>query len=81
MASFKSTITMTSLTSNFENLLLGGELGDLMNYIIGDMIPFVVRNQQAEVSAAVEELVLEAANAYLEGKTLEDLRAEVLEFL
>lgn len=72
---------MGSLTSNFQNLLLGGELGDLMNYIIGDMVPFVVRNQQAEVSAGIEEIVLEVANAYLEGKTLEDLLAEIMEFL
>lgn len=81
MVAFRSTITMGSLTSNFQNLLLGGELGDLMNYIIGDMVPFVVRNQQAEVSAGIEEIVLEVANAYLEGKTLEDLLAEILEFL
>lgn len=81
MVAFRSTITMGSLTSNFQNLLLGGELGDLMNYIIGDMVPFVVRNQQAEVSAGIEEIVLEVANAYLEGKTLEDLLAEIMEFL
>lgn len=68
------------MTSNFENLLMGGELGDLMNYIIGDMVPFVIRNQQNVVAAALEEMVLERANESLEGTTMEELLERIMEF-
>lgn len=80
LKSFKSTMTMGGLTANFENLLMGGELGDLMNYIIGDMVPFVVRNQQAEVTALLEQLVLEVVNESLEGVLLEELLERIMEF-
>lgn len=80
LASFKSTLSLNSLVCNFQNLLLGGEFGDLMNYVIGDMIPFVVRNQQAEVTAAVEQMVLVRANESLEGMLLEDLLDHIMSF-
>lgn len=66
--------------SNFENLLLGAELSDLMNHIIGDMIPFIVRNQQREVVAAVERIVIDRVNEALEGMTREQLLNRILEF-
>lgn len=81
LASFKSTMTMGSFTTDFENLLLGGELSDLVNHIIGDMIPFIVRNQQREVTAAVERIVLERVNEALAGMRLEELISRIMEFL
>lgn len=81
LASFRSVTTISSVVLNFQNLLLGGEFGDLMNYIMGDMVPFILRNQQSEVSAMVEERVIEMANEEWKGKTLEELLMEIMEFL
>lgn len=80
VSSFRSTVTLTSCMSNFENLLLGAELSDLMNHIIGDMIPFIVRNQQREVVAAVERIVIDRVNEALEGMTREQLLNRIMEF-
>lgn len=51
-----------------------------MNYIIGDLVPFTLRNQQQAVTVAVEQIVLEMSKEFLEGMTLEDLIEMLLEF-
>lgn len=73
---------MGTAVSKFDNLLMGDELGDLMNHIIGDMIPFIVRNQQREVAAAVEEMVIEFVNGeILQGMSWDELLQQILAFL
>lgn len=80
VASFRSTTSMDSLLLNFENLLMGGDLGDLMNYIMGDTIPFMLRNQQAQVADSMEVSAIRVLNEVLEGMTRDELLARILEF-
>lgn len=80
VASFRSTTSVDTLALNFENLLMGGDLGDLMNYIIGDTIPFMLRNQQAQVADSMEERAIRNLNEELEGMTRNDLLERILEF-
>lgn len=80
LSGFRSTITMDAMISNFQNLLMGDDLGDLMNYIIGDIFPFMVRTQQAQVSASLETIVLERVNEEWAGLTLEQLIQQIMEY-
>lgn len=81
MESARITTTMGGLVCGFQNLLLGEELGELMNYIIGDLVPFMLRNQAAAVTNSIEPQIIERFNEPLsEFASWEQFRNRIMEF-
>jgi len=66
-------VTIKSAEVNFEGLLGGGDLGELVNEIISDMIPDLLEELKPTVLPDVIQLILDLANEKLGDLTLQDL--------
>lgn len=75
--SFRSVTLLDSLHTDFQNLLLGQELSNLMNFMFSDLTPFMMRNQQVQIGAWLEPYAIEYFNEKLRGRTLSDWLSEV----
>jgi hypothetical protein len=58
---------------NFEGLLGGGDLGDLANQIVSDLVPDLVEELKPDVLPGIIESVKDLANEKLDGVTLQDI--------
>jgi Haemolymph juvenile hormone binding protein (JHBP). len=56
-----------------EGLLGGGDLGDLANEAVSEMIPGLLEELKPEFLPYINEQVIELANGLLEGVTLQDI--------
>lgn len=54
------------------NLLFGGELGDLINYIIQDVAPSTMNRRHTIISRDIKNRILPIANERLNGLTWND---------
>jgi hypothetical protein len=59
--------------TNFEGLLGGGDLSDLVNEIISELVPELFEDLKPEVLPVITETIINLANELLDGKTLQDL--------
>jgi len=66
-------VNLSSAKVNFEGLLGGGDLGDLANEIVSDMIPKLLEELKPTLLPEVIQLVIEQANKMLDGVTLQDI--------
>jgi len=66
-------VNLASAKVNFEGILGGGDLGDLVNDIISDMIPDLLEELKPTVLPDLIQLVLDLVNEKLDGITLQDL--------
>lgn len=71
--SFKYIRSLVFSQSFFENLLLGGELGDLINVVISDFAVILLDKFHVSVSATLEENVGPIFNTILNMFTFEEL--------
>jgi hypothetical protein len=62
-----------SFQANFEGLLGGGDLGDVANQLISDLIPDLVEQLKPTVLPGLIESVVNLANGFLGELTLQDL--------
>lgn len=58
---------------NFQGLLGGGDLGEIANQIISDMIPGLVEELKPTLLPTVIDFIVELANEKLDGITLQDI--------
>jgi hypothetical protein len=61
------------LQTNFEGLLGGGDLSDVVNEVISDLAPELFEEVKPSVLPAVADAIVNLANEKLEGVTLSDL--------
>ncbi|XP_058060650.1 uncharacterized protein LOC131211262 [Anopheles bellator] len=73
LADFSITLQMDGLESNIQGLLLGGELSNLLNAVIQDIVPSVLRNFPDGMTNLLNALVVPIANRFLATRTMEDL--------
>jgi hypothetical protein len=58
---------------NFEGLLGGGDLGDLANQIISDLVPDLLEQLKPDILPGLIQTIIELANEQLDGLTLQDI--------
>ncbi|XP_040160160.1 uncharacterized protein LOC120898406 [Anopheles arabiensis] len=75
MPELKANVRLGSLQNNIEGMLLGGELSDLLNVVIEDLIPSVLINFAPEVTDIISRVGIPIADSVLNTMTLEDLFA------
>ncbi|XP_052870962.1 uncharacterized protein LOC128276545 [Anopheles cruzii] len=73
LADFSITLQMDGLESNIQGLLLGGDLSNLLNAVIQDIVPSVLRNFPDGMTNLLNALVVPIANRFLATRTMEDL--------
>ncbi|GAB0097460.1 hypothetical protein DMENIID0001_130970 [Sergentomyia squamirostris] len=73
MRAFRTRSRLQRFQTQFQNLLFGGEFGDLWNYIFSDMLPVIMENYHQEVTDIVEEFVTPRMNERLNSITRDDL--------
>ncbi|XP_058117152.1 uncharacterized protein LOC131288851 [Anopheles ziemanni] len=73
LSDFSISLQIDSLESNIQGLLLGGELSDLLNAVIQDIVPSVLRNFPDGMTNLLNALVVPIANRFLATRTMEDL--------
>jgi hypothetical protein len=61
------------LQVNLEGLLGGGDLGDVANQYISDVLPDLVEQNKGLYLSQVAELIKEKVNPYLAQRTQDDL--------
>jgi len=66
-------INLTSVKTNLEGLLGGGDLSDIANQIISDMVPDLLEELKPTLLPDIIQLVIELANEKLDGVTLQDI--------
>jgi hypothetical protein len=66
-------INLISAKVNFEGLLGGGDLGDVANQIISDMIPSLLEELKPTLLPDVIQLLIDLANEKLDGVTIQDI--------
>ncbi|XP_053660333.1 uncharacterized protein LOC128709359 [Anopheles marshallii] len=75
MPELKATVRLGSLQNNIEGMLLGGELSDLLNVVIQDLVPSVLVNFAPEVTEIISRVGIPIADSILNTMTLDDLFA------
>ncbi|XP_050070982.1 uncharacterized protein LOC126558935 [Anopheles maculipalpis] len=75
MPELKANVRLGSLQNNIEGMLLGGELSDLLNVVIQDLVPSVLINFAPEVSEIISRVGIPIADSILNTMTLDDLFA------
>uniref|UniRef100_A0A182K5L4 Hemolymph juvenile hormone binding protein n=1 Tax=Anopheles christyi TaxID=43041 RepID=A0A182K5L4_9DIPT len=73
LSDFSISLQIGSLESNIQGLLLGGDLSDLLNAVIQDIVPSVLRNFPDGMTNLLNALVVPIANRFLATRTMEDL--------
>ncbi|XP_067004598.2 uncharacterized protein [Anabrus simplex] len=69
--------SVKGMASNFENLMGGGDLGELVNSLISESAPEFIKGHQAELSTLIADTVKGMVNPILSHYTLKD----ILDFL
>ncbi|XP_035890553.1 uncharacterized protein LOC118502432 [Anopheles stephensi] len=75
MPELKANVRLGSLQNNIEGMLLGGELSDLLNVVIQDLVPSVLINFAPEVTEMISRVGIPIADSILNTMTLDDLFA------
>uniref|UniRef100_A0A4Y0BRV8 Hemolymph juvenile hormone binding protein n=1 Tax=Anopheles funestus TaxID=62324 RepID=A0A4Y0BRV8_ANOFN len=75
MPELKANVRLGSLQNNIEGMLLGGELSDLLNEVIQDLVPSVLVNFAPEVTEIISRVGIPIADSILNTMTLDDLFA------
>ncbi|XP_058116738.1 uncharacterized protein LOC131288390 [Anopheles ziemanni] len=75
MPQLNANVRLASLQNNIEGMLLGGELSDLLNEVIQDLIPSVLVNFAPQVSEIISRVGIPIADSILNTMTLDDLFA------
>ncbi|XP_053659971.1 uncharacterized protein LOC128709013 [Anopheles marshallii] len=73
LSDFSISLQIGSLESNIQGLLLGGDLSNLLNAVIQDIVPSVLRNFPEGMTNLLNALVIPIANRFLATRTMEDL--------
>uniref|UniRef100_A0A182N489 Hemolymph juvenile hormone binding protein n=1 Tax=Anopheles dirus TaxID=7168 RepID=A0A182N489_9DIPT len=73
LSDFSITLQIGSLESNIQGLLLGGDLSNLLNAVIQDIVPSVLRNFPEGMTNMLNALIIPIANRFLATRTMEDL--------
>uniref|UniRef100_A0AAG5CUJ0 Hemolymph juvenile hormone binding protein n=1 Tax=Anopheles atroparvus TaxID=41427 RepID=A0AAG5CUJ0_ANOAO len=73
LSDFSISLQIGALESNIQGLLLGGDLSDLLNAVIQDIVPSVLRNFPDGMTNLLNALVVPIANRFLATRTMEDL--------
>ncbi|XP_055603654.1 uncharacterized protein LOC129751909 [Uranotaenia lowii] len=75
LSDFSISLQMDSLESNIQGLLLGGDLSDLLNVVIEDIVPSMLRRFPEGMTQLLTTLVTPMANRFLATRRMEDLMA------
>jgi hypothetical protein len=59
--------------TNIEGLLGGGDLSDVLNEIISDLVPEVFEEAKPTLLPVITDVIINLANEKLDGLTLSDL--------
>lgn len=59
--------------TNIQGMLLGGDLSDLLNEVIQDIVPSILRNFPEGMSNLLSAAIFPMANRFLATRTMEDL--------
>ncbi|XP_058822061.1 uncharacterized protein LOC131683782 [Topomyia yanbarensis] len=73
LSDFSLSLMIDSLDTNIEGMLLGGELSDLLNVVIQDIVPSFLRNFPEGVTNLLTAFVKPLANRFLATRSMEDL--------
>uniref|UniRef100_A0A182JMR6 Hemolymph juvenile hormone binding protein n=1 Tax=Anopheles atroparvus TaxID=41427 RepID=A0A182JMR6_ANOAO len=75
MPALNANVRLDSLQNNIEGMLLGGDLSDLLNVVIQDLIPSVLINFAPEVTEIISRVGIPIADSILNTMTMDDLFA------
>ncbi|XP_049771752.1 uncharacterized protein LOC126149112 [Schistocerca cancellata] len=64
--------------TNFTGLLGGGDLSDVTNEIISDLVPQILDNQKDNILGAIVPVIVDAVNEAISGYTLNDIICKVV---
>ncbi|XP_065092043.1 uncharacterized protein LOC135712884 [Ochlerotatus camptorhynchus] len=73
LADFTIQLMIDSLETNIQGMLLGGDLSDLLNEVIQDIVPSIFRNFPEGMTNLMSAAILPMANRFLATRTMEDL--------
>ncbi|XP_055539990.1 uncharacterized protein LOC129726857 [Wyeomyia smithii] len=73
MRDFSISLMIDSLETNIEGMLLGGELSDLLNVVIQDIVPSFLSNFPELMTNVLTAFVEPLLNRFLATRTMEDL--------
>uniref|UniRef100_T1DPV7 Putative hemolymph juvenile hormone binding protein n=1 Tax=Anopheles aquasalis TaxID=42839 RepID=T1DPV7_ANOAQ len=73
LSDFSISLQMDALDSNIQGMLLGGDLSVLLNAVLQDIVPSVLRNFPEGMTNLLNALVVPIANRFLATRTMEDL--------
>ncbi|EDS36845.1 conserved hypothetical protein [Culex quinquefasciatus] len=73
LTDFQISMMIDSLETNIQGMLLGGDLSDLMNEVIQDVVPSVLRNFPEGMSNLLSAAIFPMASRFLATRTMEDL--------
>ncbi|XP_035772878.1 uncharacterized protein LOC118456329 [Anopheles albimanus] len=73
LADFSISLQMDALDSDIQGLLLGGDLSVLLNAVLQDIVPSILRNFPDGMTNLLNALVVPIANRFLATRTMEDL--------
>ncbi|XP_053671691.1 uncharacterized protein LOC128721913 [Anopheles nili] len=75
MNELNANVRLGSLQNTIDGMLLGGELSDLLNAVIQDIVPSVLINFAPEVTEIISRVGIPIADSILNTMTLDDLFA------
>uniref|UniRef100_A0A1Y9H2A1 Hemolymph juvenile hormone binding protein n=1 Tax=Anopheles dirus TaxID=7168 RepID=A0A1Y9H2A1_9DIPT len=75
MNELRANVRLGSLQNNIDGMLLGGELSDLLNEVIQDLVPSVLVNFASEVTDIISRVGIPIADSILNTMTMDDLFA------
>ncbi|XP_058449559.1 uncharacterized protein LOC131429447 [Malaya genurostris] len=75
LSDFSLSLMIDSLETNIEGMLFGGELSDLLNVVIQDIVPSFLRNFPESVTRLLSAFAKPLLNRFLATRSMEDLLA------